>query len=459
MERKKKLFLLVVLAMFLILPVGANENKTINISRHAGDNRYETSINTAKHAYKKTDYAVIASGENFPDALTAGPLAMALDGPIILSPSKSIQPQTLQALVDLEVKKVFIIGSEGSISKSVKKNIESVASVERIGGKNRYETSALVADRVRSLTGNSGFVLVSGEDFPDALTASSYFGIQGTPILLSSSKLVPDVVKSYIEKNPSSNFYVLGGEKTIPSTTLDGLGTYQRIAGSNRYETAVKLAQFSKNKSEKVVLVSGLGYPDALSASVLSKVYQAPLLLSDSDNLPVAVKNYISENQSHDITIVGGTGSVKASVVSQLLDIVIYEEPSSKPNFSKDSFNQEYAKELGKLINEERISQGKEALPWSNDLEEGAKTRAKEVSKNLTGTRPNESHWSTVNVNAKYESRTVINLTPENMIKVLTGGVANSLFISRSDFEAMGIGTYTDNQGVTYWVIHYGLME
>lgn len=64
-----------------------------NIIRLWGNNRYDTSLEICKHFNLDSDTAVIANGENFPDALSGSALAAKQNAPIILTNGKDISNQ------------------------------------------------------------------------------------------------------------------------------------------------------------------------------------------------------------------------------------------------------------------------------------------------------------------------------------------------------------------------------
>jgi N-acetylmuramoyl-L-alanine amidase len=122
-----------------------------------GNDRYETSSKIAKDGWSSSYYAIIASGENFPDSLSAVTLAKKHDAPILLTNSKSLNTNTREELTRMKVKKVLIIGGQGSISSKVEQDIKSMGiTTERLGGRDRYETSIKIAERL----GNPGTLFV-----------------------------------------------------------------------------------------------------------------------------------------------------------------------------------------------------------------------------------------------------------------------------------------------------------
>ena len=78
------LVVLLLLTMTMMLPNQAFAEK-LNVRQIFGANRYETAVEISKDLYEKADTVIIASGENFPDALAGGSLAVQIDSPEIIS--------------------------------------------------------------------------------------------------------------------------------------------------------------------------------------------------------------------------------------------------------------------------------------------------------------------------------------------------------------------------------------
>lgn len=98
------------------------------------------------------DLVYVTVATNYPDSLGIGPGAGALATPVILVPTNPPIPSVTQAeLIRLDPKKVVIIGGEAVVSAAMRSALESLlptATVERIGGANRYETNALFSASV-----------------------------------------------------------------------------------------------------------------------------------------------------------------------------------------------------------------------------------------------------------------------------------------------------------------------
>ena len=179
--------------------------------------------------------------------------------------------------------------------------------IERIYGKDRYETSARVAD---SLSNSFEKVIVaSGEMFPDAL-AGSVLTNGKYPIVLASKDRLDPSVRAKISK--AKEVYILGGSETISSAVendIKSLGAkVSRLSGMDRYETSVKIAQVTGSKD--LILVNGDLFPDSLTASGIALLNNRSILLVKSNEMPQSVKDYIKKINPSSITIIGGSKSV-----------------------------------------------------------------------------------------------------------------------------------------------------
>jgi putative cell wall-binding protein len=107
---------------------------------------------------------------------------------------------------------------------------------------------------------------------------------------------------------------------------LHALPETERIAGSNRYATAVAVSKKAfpdPVTSVPVVYVAqGADYPDALAAAPAAVAEGGPLLLTDSNTLTPIVKAEIQRLNPDKIVVVGGEGVVKPAVFNALKALV-----------------------------------------------------------------------------------------------------------------------------------------
>jgi mannan endo-1,4-beta-mannosidase len=106
-------------------------------------------------------------------------------------------------------------------------------------------------------------------------------------------------------------------EPTTPETPITEPITI-RLAGANRYETAVKISQAGWKTAESVVLARGDEFADALCAAPLAKQLNAPLLLTTPKSLDNSVKVELQRLKVKKVYIIGGTGAVSTEVEEAL---------------------------------------------------------------------------------------------------------------------------------------------
>ncbi|WP_291580965.1 cell wall-binding repeat-containing protein [Clostridium sp. UBA6640] len=265
---------------------GFKASTTVNVKgnvvgeRILGSNGYLRSYEASKRGWQNSDYAVIASGVDYPDALCAGPLAKKYNAPILLSEQKSLTEGLKNELQRLEVKQVFIVGGEGALSKDTENQIKALGiNIKRIGGANRYETSVLIAKEV----GNSSkMVFATGLDYPDALSIAPIAANLSMPIVLVSKDNVNKVVKEYIDSQNIQQSYVVGAEGVISKQVASNLPAVKRLGGNNRFDTNKAIINEFKGaiNFSNIYVVTGMDYPDALSGSALAAKNGHPIILT-----------------------------------------------------------------------------------------------------------------------------------------------------------------------------------
>ncbi|MEH7503762.1 cell wall-binding repeat-containing protein [Neobacillus drentensis] len=293
------------------------------IMRISGADRYETATEIAYEGWPQgSEEIVLATGQNFPDALSAAPLAYALDAPILLTENNRL-PNSVKGFIDLfGVQRVTLVGGIGAISKGIEDYLRDVKGLEvkRIWGIDRYETSAKIAEKVYELTlDNQRSFVVNGKNFPDALSVAPIAARLGAPILLTETNKLPTVTSDII--NEFNETYVIGGKGVVSDSVLNKLPQPKRISGQDRYETSANVAAFFNGGSFATV-ATGTKFADALSGSVLAAMYAEPILLTRPDSLHPSTKNYFQSSNVLWFTILGGTGAVSSNVEQQLWSLI-----------------------------------------------------------------------------------------------------------------------------------------
>ena len=170
----------------------------------------------------KKNTGVVASGQVFPDALSVGTFASRDSYPILLVKKDSIPDRIKVVIKDLDITKTYIAGGLNTINKSVESQLPKV--LERMTGKDRYETSVAIANS--KFKESKDAFIASGIEFADALVISPISGKYNKPTLLvSTNKKSNIVVKKYIKDKMLESITTIGGEKYIPMDVLKDLVT------------------------------------------------------------------------------------------------------------------------------------------------------------------------------------------------------------------------------------------
>lgn len=271
-----------------VIPASSVEANSTNVIRLAGDTRYDTMSRIIQAEVPGTsEYVVVASGDNFPDALAAAPLAGALKAPIVLTSGNVLSPQAEQQITRLKASKAVIIGGVNAISRATVSRIHGlVGSVPiRISGETRYETSLQIYLQGKARLGvqwsSAESIIATGENFADALSVSAYAYAEKAPIFLANPK---NGFSSETLRAISGNFrhqLVVGGENAVPELVITQLmygtsgGVGLRVYGENRYDTSRALADYMYAHSSGVNRVYLLGGASAVNRATADAVANA----------------------------------------------------------------------------------------------------------------------------------------------------------------------------------------
>lgn len=172
-----------------------------NVSRLAGDTRYETNFEVLKAIDKPKEIA-LCSGNSFPDSLS-----VSSTGKAIMLVNKRLTDYQRNFIKDIT--NIYIIGGSDVVSLEIENEVKSDSKCERISGDDRYETSYAVARRF--FPGQKdNLVLASGDNFPDGLCGGNFSAVVlNTPLLLVNRNNYADA-NSYALQSNCFRYYIMG---------------------------------------------------------------------------------------------------------------------------------------------------------------------------------------------------------------------------------------------------------
>lgn len=180
------------------------------VSRISGPDRYATANAIAAEvkrllggAYEGR--ALVATGEDFPDALAAAPLAAAQRWPLYLAhPRKGLSAETRASLTG--VNNVVILGGKSVVSTDTETYLKGrlgLGNVLRLGGADRFKTAVAISEWAVANHGHTWqhMGITTGFDFPDALDGGVMQGKKKSVMLLTPPESLNPDTKAALETN------------------------------------------------------------------------------------------------------------------------------------------------------------------------------------------------------------------------------------------------------------------
>lgn len=290
--------------------------------RFSGADRYATAAAVAREL-PTSSAVLIVSGEALVDAMVGGPLAGAVQAPLLLSQGGTLPRATTEELDRRrsEVSTAYILGGRQVVPLSVENALRDRGlKVVRLGGADRYDTARLVANEVSRHVVVSGAILADGAALPDVVSASGPAAALGLPVLLTPSSHLHPLAAEALRALGVSSAVIAGGpiSDSTEGEIRSVVGSVARLSGPDRYATAAALATHFAPRMRThnaVVVTSGLddNLIDALAAGPLSQ----PMLFVKPDSLPAYTQAAVQQLRgAGQVIVVGGTTAVSNSVLT-----------------------------------------------------------------------------------------------------------------------------------------------
>ena len=303
------------------------------VERLGGTTRYQTMEKIVNAGFTRSEWAVVATADNFPDALASSALAGARDCPVLLTSGRSLSGETLAEIGRLGVRNVYLMGGEAAVSASVESSLRSHGvGVVRVAGADRVATSANALKEVRAAGSTSDTVIVAtGARFADTLSIGPWAYRSHSPVILAKSDgtLSSDAV-SAVKADPYVKRIVLvGGTAAVSDAVRSQLGAYDyvRLDGQDRYQTSAEVARWVTSTGgmswRRPAVATGENFPDALAGAALVGSQSSTILLVPShlgghgSASPVDYAYAVladAASRVETLYVLGGTAAIDADV-------------------------------------------------------------------------------------------------------------------------------------------------
>lgn len=284
-----------------------------------GETLYDTPVSISRETFPSTtSTVVIASGENFPDALAGSPLATLKNAPLLLTKKNSVPTALAGELKRLKPKKIIVLGGPIAVSNSTVAKLKAYGPVTRVYGNWVYDTSSKIADHWA--TAPTVF-LATGERFEDAMSLAAVAAGRKAPMLLTQRATVPATTLKQLKRLKPTRVYLAGGplaisaaaevqvRKAVPNAQVI------RYGGQTLYDTSAKIAKaFWPSGSQRQFIATGARFPDGLTGAVAAGYNGAPLLLATKTCLPASVSNALTSMEGWTNVLLGGPVVLNSTV-------------------------------------------------------------------------------------------------------------------------------------------------
>lgn len=292
---------------------GAAPSATIRV---AGADRYATAATLSRSAFASgASVVVIASGEAYPDALSAAPVAVALGGPVLLTRPASLPTATADELRRLRPNNIVVAGGTAAVGEAVVAELNAIAPTTRLAGADRYRTAVALTGRAFSAAVPSVWI-ASGDSYPDALLAASAAARDGGAVLLAPPGPLPSETLVELARLAPGRVVVVG--LSVPHDSLMAIRAaghpVRRLSGVGPFATSLLTALDHGPRASNAFVATVSAFPDALAAIPAATRLGAPVLLSEQHCMPETIRRGLDRLAVDQLTLVGGLAALGAGV-------------------------------------------------------------------------------------------------------------------------------------------------
>ena len=196
--------------------------------------------------------------------------------------------------------------------------------MERVAGKNRFETSVAISKRYTEKADT--VILANGPNEIDALSAAPLAGFHKAPILLVRANEIPEAVKEEISRLGAKNVIIVGGTEAVSKQIEDALEKDKlkvtRLFGQNRYDTGAAISKEVQRllpNQTKVFVANGQSAVDAMSIGPVAAKEGIPILLTNGTTLTANTKEILKK--ADGITLLGLEKAITPALEKEIKDM------------------------------------------------------------------------------------------------------------------------------------------
>lgn len=302
----------------LTAPTIQEGDLNFRVHRVGGTDRYATAAALSRRFVPAgTPVAYVTNGAAATDAVVAGPAAARTGGPLLYVTADSVPASTRTELGRLRPGRIVVVGGTSGVSAAVVSTLSgyTTGGVTRLTAADRYTRSAVVS-RAAFPEGAGVAYVTAGASWPDSLSAGAAAAVQDAPVLLTATDRLPTAVRDELLRLAPGRIMLVGGSTSVSEAVaeqLRGIAPTERLAGADRYGTALAVSRRVFGSSRPgVVIAGGEVYADALASVTAATYTRGPVLLARRDSLPY--RSELDRLTPRTAYVVGATSTLSAHV-------------------------------------------------------------------------------------------------------------------------------------------------
>ncbi|MGO4592551.1 cell wall-binding repeat-containing protein [Leifsonia sp. 2TAF2] len=289
-----------------------------------GATRYDGAADVSKAAFPTgAPVAYIVSAASPVDAGYTGAVAAKAGGPLLLTDAGALPGATQNELKRLNPQRVVFVGGVTAIPDARltdAKGILPTATVSRVNGADRFETAR---NAIRStFTAAPVVFVVDSNSWTDAIAAGNTAAFNGEPVMIVNgpTTTVDPADATLLRDLKTATIRVVGGPNSVSDALVSRFAAIvpntARIYGADRFGTAEIVAKNTYGTASTAYLVSGLNYPDGLTASGFTGRGKSPLLLARPECVPQSTLQAIYAMRVTKVVLIGGPAVLGTDVAA-----------------------------------------------------------------------------------------------------------------------------------------------
>ena len=278
----------------------------------------DAAIALSRITFESSQIVLLGRDDVFADSLSSVATQGIAGAPLLLTPSDSLDPRVEEELDRLGTTEIIILGSTAAITPALEATLVERfgdAGVSRVGGPSRVETAALLAELVAPDASDAILMRAYPEEgsdqsqaYADALGAGPLGSLREWPALLTTTDYLHPAAREYFESADVTSVSIIGGEAAVGAAVEDELTdmgiTVTRIAGENRWGTAIEIARamdfLDASDASRLILSEAGAIEEPLwaagfAAAAHGAVFEAPVILADGVLLPPETLAFIGD--------------------------------------------------------------------------------------------------------------------------------------------------------------------